>query len=43
MMIVEASIIVTAAGDLELWHASETATSTTVMAGSMGILTRAIG
>ncbi len=43
LSIIEGSIIVTAAGDLELWHGSETATSTTVMAGSMGILTRAIG
>lgn len=41
LFIVEASIIVTAAGDLEIWHGSETATSTTVKAGSMGILTRA--
>lgn len=41
LMVIEGSIIVTAAGDLELWHASETATSTTVMTGSMGILTRA--
>lgn len=41
MSIIEAMIVVTAAGDLELWHSSETATSTTVKAGSAGILTRA--
>lgn len=33
-MVVEGIIVVTAVGDLELWHSSETATSTTVKAGS---------
>lgn len=39
-MIVEALIDVTIAGDLELWHSSETAANTTVKAGSVAILTR---
>jgi hypothetical protein len=43
LFIVEGSLIVTAAGDIEIWHGSETGTSTTVKAGSMGILTRAMG
>lgn len=40
LFFIEALIVVTAAGDLELWHSSETATSTTIKAGSSGILTR---
>jgi hypothetical protein len=39
-IIVEGMIVVTASGDLELWHSSETATSTTVMAGSSLIVVR---
>lgn len=31
---IEGTIVVTVSGDLELWHSSETATSTTVKAGS---------
>lgn len=38
---IEGIMIVTAIGNLELWHASETATSTTVKAGSVARLTRA--
>lgn len=38
--IVEGTLIVTAAGDLELWHSSETATSTTVKAGSSLVVIR---
>lgn len=34
LAIIEGLIVVTAAGDLELWHASETAASTQVMAGT---------
>lgn len=34
LMIVQGIIIVTVAGNLELWHSSETATSTTVEVGS---------
>jgi len=34
LMVVEGILIVTASGDLELWHSSETATSTTVKADS---------
>lgn len=34
LYIIEGLIIVTVSGDLELWHGSETATSTTVKAGS---------
>ena len=37
---IEATITVTAAGDLALWHSSETATSTTVSAGSCAKLER---
>lgn len=33
-------VVVTATGNLELWHSSETATSTTIMAGSALICTR---
>lgn len=39
-MVVEGVIVVTAVGDLELWHSSETATSTTVKAGSTLVVTR---
>lgn len=39
--VVEGIIIVTVAGNLELWHASETANSTTVKAGSTLVLTKA--
>jgi len=38
MICITAIITVTAAGNLELWHSSETATSTTVMAGSCVIV-----
>jgi hypothetical protein len=38
--IIEGLLVVTVAGDLALWHGSETATSTTVMAHSSLILTR---
>lgn len=34
-------LVVTVAGDLELWHGSETNTSTTVIAGSVLVVTRA--
>jgi hypothetical protein len=37
---IEGLIIVTASGDLELWHGSETATASTVMAGTSLILTK---
>ena len=40
LIIIEAAIVVTAAGDLELWHSSETATSTTVSANSCAKLER---
>ena len=40
LYVIEGIMIVTASGDLELWHGSETATSTTVMAGTSLILTR---
>lgn len=38
--VIEGVLVVTATGDLELWHASETATSTTLKAGSSLIVTR---
>jgi len=38
--VVEAVVVVTAVGDLEVWHSSETANNTSVKAGSVGILTR---
>lgn len=38
--VIEGIIIVSTSGDLELWHGSETAASTQVMAGSSLILTR---
>lgn len=37
-VIIEGIMIVTATGDLELWHSSETATSTTIKAGSSLVL-----
>lgn len=40
LVFIEGIMIVTAAGNLELWHSSETATSTTIMAGSSVVLTR---
>jgi len=40
LMIIEGLIIVTVAGDLELWHASEVAAASTVKAGSSLILTK---
>lgn len=39
-VIIEGILVVTVAGDLELWHSSETATSTTVKSGSALIVTR---
>lgn len=41
-MNIEGLLIVTVSGDLELWHGSETNTSTTVMAGSSLIVTRTV-
>jgi hypothetical protein len=40
LYIIEGVLVVTVQGDLELWHGSETATSTTVKAGSVAIVTR---
>jgi len=40
LYIIEGLLVVTATGDLELWHGSETATSTTVSAGSSLTVTR---
>jgi hypothetical protein len=40
LAVIEGYIIVTAAGDLELWHASEVAAASTVKAGSSLILQR---
>jgi len=40
LICIEGIMIVTAAGNLEFWHSSETATSTTIKAGSSVILTR---
>lgn len=37
---IEGIMIVTASGDLELWHGSETATSTTIKAGSSLVVNR---
>lgn len=37
---IEGIIVVTVSGDLELWHGSETATSTTVKAGTSAIVIR---
>lgn len=39
LTIIEGLLIVTAAGDLELWHGSEVAAATTVKAGSLVLLT----
>jgi hypothetical protein len=39
-MRITGSVIVTVAGDLELWHSSETATSTSVEAGSSLVVVR---
>jgi hypothetical protein len=39
-VIIEGILVVTASGDLELWHSSETATSTTVKAGSSLVVCR---
>lgn len=39
-VIIEGILVVTASGDLELWHSSETATSTTVKAGSSLVVIR---
>jgi len=38
--IIKGILVVTVSGDLELWHSSETATSTSVMAGSSLIVIR---
>jgi hypothetical protein len=40
MAIIEGIIVVTASGDLELWHSSETAATTTVESGSNLVVTR---
>lgn len=40
LMCIEGTVIVTASGTLELYHASETAASTTVKAGTMLIVTQ---
>lgn len=40
LYIIEGVMVVTASGDLELWHGSETATSTTLKAGSSVVVTR---
>lgn len=40
LVMIEGLIVVTASGDLELWHGSETATSTTIMTGSAVSVTR---
>lgn len=40
LVAIEGMFICTTSGDFELWHGSETATSTTVKAGSSVILTR---
>lgn len=40
LVIIKGVIVVTAVGDLELWHGSETATSTTVKAGSSVVVAR---
>ncbi|MDO8529927.1 MAG: hypothetical protein Q7S10_00735 [bacterium] len=37
---IDGIMIVTAGGDLELWHASETATTTTLIAGSSVVVTK---
>lgn len=40
LVVIDGLIIVTGTGNLELWHASETAASTTVMTGSSLVLTK---
>jgi hypothetical protein len=40
LIVIEVLFTVTSAGNLELWHSSETATSTSIMSGSSVILTR---
>lgn len=40
LVMIEGILIVTASGDLELWHGSETATSTTIKANSSLIITK---
>lgn len=40
LVIIEGILVVTAEGDLEVWHSSETATNTTVSANSSGVLVR---
>lgn len=40
LAVVEAALVVTAVGDLELWHASEVAAASTVKAGSCVRLTK---
>jgi hypothetical protein len=39
-VIIEGFLVVTVAGDLELWHGSETATSTSVMTDSTVVITK---
>jgi hypothetical protein len=39
-VVIEGILVVTASGDLELWHSSETAASTTVVAGSSLVVIR---
>lgn len=40
LVIIEGVMVVSDSGDLELWHSSETATSTTVMTGSAVVVTK---
>lgn len=39
-IVIAGALVVTVAGELELWHSSETASSTTIMAGTSVIITR---
>jgi hypothetical protein len=39
-VVIQGILVVTVAGDLELWHSSETANNTSVMAGSALVVTR---
>lgn len=41
LYVIEGLLVVSTSGDLELWHASETAASTQIMAGSALVLTKA--
>lgn len=41
-VVIEGILVVTGAGDLELWHSSETAANTSVMAGSSLIVIRTV-